>query len=66
MGDGDRTLAIIDGAIWPPLGSVFELGDPNRDAIVRDVRLRLHPSKASVIVRLEELERTVPTPIRRA
>jgi hypothetical protein len=34
-------LAHFDGAVWPRPGSIFELGNPNRDAVVRDVRLRV-------------------------
>jgi hypothetical protein len=51
----DTPLAVIAGAyLWPPLGAVVELGDPNRDAVVREVRLQLHPDEATVMVRVED------------
>jgi hypothetical protein len=64
MVEGGQTLAFVEGVVWPPVGSVVELGNPNRDAIVRDVRLRLFPSKASVVVRVDELPEggTIPVP----
>ena len=36
-----RRLASLDSALWPGVGSVVEFGNPNRDGIVTDVRLRL-------------------------
>jgi hypothetical protein len=38
----DHQLACIDTAIWPPAGAVIELGNPNREVVVKDVRLRLY------------------------
>lgn len=38
--NGDH-VARLGVALWPPVGSVIELGNPNRDAIVLDVRLQL-------------------------
>lgn len=38
----DHQVAWLDTAIWPPIGAVIELGNPNRDVIVKDVRLRLY------------------------
>lgn len=38
----DQTqLAWIDAAIWPNVGSIIELGHPNQDARVTEVRLQL-------------------------
>lgn len=38
----DQTqVAWIDGPVWPNVGSVIELGNPNRDAEVLEVRLQL-------------------------
>jgi len=55
------SLAILDGvALWPPKESVFELTYPNRDAIVRSVRLRLAPNYASVIVVVEDQGSVIP------
>ncbi len=34
-------VARLDVALWPPVGSVIELGNPNRDAVVLEVRLSL-------------------------
>jgi hypothetical protein len=63
LGPHQETFAIIEGAIWPRVGSVFELGNPNRDMLVRDVRLRLHPSHASIVVRLQDMgDETIISP----
>jgi hypothetical protein len=49
--DQDQTtLAILDGPLWLPRGAVIELGDPNRDAVVQDVRLRLSKTHASILI----------------
>jgi hypothetical protein len=50
----DAPLAVVEGFLWPPLGAVVELSDPNRDAIVREVRLSLFPDQATVMVRVED------------
>jgi hypothetical protein len=63
MVEGGQTLAFVEGVIWPPVGSIVELGNPNRDAVVRDVRLRLFPSKASVVVRVDELPEGETIPV---
>ena len=34
-----KQLAVLNAAIWPPVGSVFEIGKPNRDCVVVGVRL---------------------------
>jgi hypothetical protein len=38
-----REIAGFQSAFWPPVGSVIELADPNRDAIVLGVRMMLMP-----------------------
>jgi hypothetical protein len=50
------TLAILDGPLWPPRGAVIELGDPNRDAVVQDVRMRLSSTHASILIDVLDLE----------
>jgi hypothetical protein len=41
----------IAGAVWPPVGTVIELAQPNRAAIVIGIRLAvLHDHTANVIV----------------
>jgi hypothetical protein len=46
----DHQIAFIDGALWPPIGGVIELGpDLNpRDGVVQWVRLRLYDTKAQI------------------
>lgn len=47
-----RCLGGVEAPIWPPEGSVIEL--PDGDAIVRAVRLRLHPPGwATVVVEVD-------------
>jgi hypothetical protein len=46
----NEQIAWIDGAIWLPVGSVIELGPPNRDAIVTGTRLQLGPDDRAVIL----------------
>lgn len=41
LDENDNHLARLAFAVWPPVGSVLELGNPNRDAIVLGVRLQL-------------------------
>jgi hypothetical protein len=41
LDENDNHVARLDVAVWPPVGSVIELGNPNRDAVVLDVRLQL-------------------------
>ena len=56
----ERVLAIIDGQLlWPPNDALVVLGNPNRTAVVRDVRLRLSESHASVVVSVEDLGEVV-------
>jgi hypothetical protein len=68
LSESGPALGRLDGvAVWPPVGSVVELGpDPNRDAIVRDVRLQVpsHGGRWLVVVRVQELERPLPLPAR--
>lgn len=56
------TLATVDAFLWPPINAVVELGQPNRDAVVRDVKLSLNPEHATVRirVRVEDLGEVVP------
>lgn len=52
-----RHLAWIDGALWLPVGSIIELGLPNRDAIVIGTRLILGPDHvATILVDVDEGE----------
>jgi len=46
-------LARIEGMIWPPIGAMVELGDPNRDAAVREVRLRVVRESAQVCITVQ-------------
>jgi hypothetical protein len=52
-------LAYFDGAVWPRPGAIIELGKPNRDAIVREVRLRVD---GLITVYVDVLEGTIPPP----
>jgi hypothetical protein len=56
----DRTLAVIDGAVWPSVGDVIELHNPLRDAVVLGVRLQLHQhldgETATVLVLVQDGE----------
>jgi hypothetical protein len=59
--DQYRKLATIDGAfVWPPKGAVVQLGEPNRDAVVKDVRLLLTDSLASVRIEVFDRDEIVP------
>jgi hypothetical protein len=49
--DKNHAIAWVDGAVWPPVGTVVELADPNRDAVVIGVRIAILPNHtANVIV----------------
>ena len=52
--ENTNQVAHLDIALWLPVGSVIELGDPNRDAVVQDVRLSLpqnsHPSRSAAVI----------------
>jgi hypothetical protein len=39
--------------IWPPIGAMVELGDPNHDAAVREVRLRVVRESAQVCITVQ-------------
>ncbi|HSH61998.1 MAG TPA: hypothetical protein VK988_20580 [Acidimicrobiales bacterium] len=39
--ENEDQVARLGVALWPPVGSVIELGNPNRDAVVLEVRLSL-------------------------
>jgi hypothetical protein len=56
MDQGQRQVACLDVPLWPPRGAVIELGEPNRDAVVQGVRLRLSASHASILVDVVDLE----------
>ena len=42
-------IAWLDAPLWPPVGSVIELGNPNRDAVVLEVRLQLPQGVAPIL-----------------
>lgn len=58
-----QELAQFEGALPVSLGSVIELGNPNRDAIVREVRVRMH-GDPTILVYVQVLDRTIPPPLR--
>jgi hypothetical protein len=58
--DNDIVLAVIDAFLWPPAGAIVELGNPNRDAVVRQVRLRLSHDHASVRVYVYDQGERIP------
>jgi hypothetical protein len=60
IGQDGGVLARIDGLVWPPIGAKVELGNPNRDATVREVRLRVFPDNAQVCIKVEDLGQVVP------
>jgi len=53
-------LGIIDGFFWPRDGAIVELGNPNRDAVVREVRLRIEPGWALIRVEVYDRGEIVP------
>jgi hypothetical protein len=56
----NNELAIVDAFLWPPVGAVVELGNPNRDGVVREVRLKLFPGFATVYVSVYDRDEIVP------
>ena len=44
-----RDIAWIHEAIWPPVGTVVELGQPARHALVVGIRLVLVPGEAAIV-----------------
>ena len=48
LGDA-RDIAWISGAIWPPVGTVVELGEPERHALVVGIRVVLMPGERAII-----------------
>lgn len=67
--EDDHQVAIVDGAVTPLVGTIVELGNPNRDAVMVDVRLRVERTAdddtdahgaVAVIVRARGLANTVP------
>ena len=51
---GGGPLVLIEAALWPPVGSMVDLRDPPREAVVREVRLRLFPGHASIEVQVDD------------
>jgi hypothetical protein len=55
-------LARIDGAfLWPHKGAVVQLGEPNREVIVKRVRLLLTASLASVCIDVSDRDAMIPS-----
>ena len=48
LGEG-RDIAWITGAVWPPVGTVIELGEPERHAIVVGIRLVLERGTRAIV-----------------
>ena len=48
LGEG-RDLAWIRGAVWPPVGTVVELAEPERHALVVGIRLVLLEGNTAVV-----------------
>ena len=44
-----RDIAWVRGAVWPPVGTVIELGEPERHAIVVGIRLVLEPGERAIV-----------------
>jgi hypothetical protein len=63
-------LAVIEGPLWPQVGSIIELSpdNPDMDAEVLEVRLRLTPDgpgdrdSAQIVVLVQNLARSVDRP----
>jgi hypothetical protein len=60
IGQDGGVLGRVDGLLWPPTDAKVELGDPNRDAVVREVRLRLFREYAQVCVTVEDVGKVLP------
>jgi hypothetical protein len=60
MSQDGGVVGRVDGLLWPPADAKVELGNPNRDAVVREVRLRLFREYAQVCVTVEVLDKIVP------
>ncbi|HEX4187541.1 MAG TPA: hypothetical protein VHY83_06570 [Solirubrobacteraceae bacterium] len=54
IGADDGVLGRVDALLWPPLDAKVELADASRDAIVREVRLRLFRGYAQVCITVGE------------
>lgn len=50
--DQSRQLARLDVPLWPHVGAVIEL-EPPRSAVVTNVRLRLSPGLALILIDAE-------------
>lgn len=46
----NQAIEWIDGAVWPPVGTVIELAQPNRDAVVIGIRLAVLPDHTANII----------------
>jgi hypothetical protein len=63
----NHRLAVIEGPLWPQVGSIIELSpdNPDMDAEVLEVRLRLTPDgpgdrdSAQIVVLVQNLARSV-------
>ena len=54
IGQDGGALARIEGLMWPPTGAKVELGNPHREAVVREVRLRLFADHGVVCITVDE------------
>jgi hypothetical protein len=54
IGEDAGVLGRFEALLWPPVDAKVELGDPTRDAIVREVRLRLFRDYAQVCITVDE------------
>lgn len=52
-GNGEKLATLRDTALFPPLNSAVEIGEPDRAAVVRSVKTRLGPSYVSITVEVE-------------
>jgi hypothetical protein len=56
--ENQRQLAILNGPLWPPVGAVIQLGNPNRDCFVLGVRLLIAdastPGEVSIVIEVNE------------
>ena len=44
-----RDLAWVRGAVWPPVGTVIEISEPERHALVVGIRLVLEPGERAIV-----------------
>jgi hypothetical protein len=55
IGQDGGALARIEGLVWPTINARVELDNPNRDAVVQEVRLRVFREYLQVCITVEEL-----------